>query len=41
MQVDVAKAFDIVHWDFGSQTMIKLGFRTKFVDVIYWTYSNV
>lgn len=38
MQVDVAKAFDMVHWDFISLIMSKMGFGPKLVHIIYWLY---
>ena len=36
----MAKAFDIVQCYYVSQTMSKLGFENKMVDVIYWIYSD-
>ncbi|MCO5570020.1 hypothetical protein L7F22_023734 [Adiantum nelumboides] len=40
LQVDIAKAFDSVRWDFISQIMSRLGFGPKWVNVIYWLYSD-
>ena len=40
LQVDIAKAFDIVKWDFIAQTMHKMGFGPKMVQAIYWLYKD-
>ena len=34
LQVDIAKAFDTVQWDFIAQTMTWMGFRSKVVNAI-------
>ena len=35
MQVDMAKTFDCVHWDYISQTMMKMNFGPKWINLIY------
>ena len=40
LQVDIAKAFDNVQWDFISQIMTKLGFGPKMANVVYWLYFD-
>ncbi|MCO5583912.1 hypothetical protein L7F22_037829 [Adiantum nelumboides] len=40
LQVDIAKAFDSVHWDFISQIMSRLNFGPKWLNAIYWLYSD-
>lgn len=40
MQVDIAKAFDCIQWDFVSATMLKLGFGEKLCNVIYCLNSD-
>ena len=40
LQVDIAKAFDTVQWDFISQIMFKLGFGPKMANAVFWLYSG-
>ncbi|MCO5577736.1 hypothetical protein L7F22_031568 [Adiantum nelumboides] len=40
LQVGIAKAFDSVRWDFISQIMSRLGFGPKWINLIYWMYSE-
>ena len=40
LQVDIAKAFDTVQWDFIAQTMTWMGFGSKVVNAIYWLHID-
>ncbi|KAI5083821.1 hypothetical protein GOP47_0003564 [Adiantum capillus-veneris] len=40
LQVDIAKAFDTIQWDFISQVMSKLGFGPKMRNIVYLFYLN-
>ena len=40
LQVDIAKAFDTVQWDFIAQTMTRMGFGSKVVNAIQWLYID-
>ncbi|MCO5581578.1 hypothetical protein L7F22_035466 [Adiantum nelumboides] len=40
LQVDIAKAFDSVRWNFISQIMSRLGFGPRWINVIYRLYSE-
>ena len=40
LQVDIAKAFGTLQWDFIAQTMNKIEFGPKLVQAIYWLYKE-
>lgn len=40
MEIDVAKAFDSVQWDYIAAIMKALGFESKLQNIIYWLYQD-
>lgn len=40
-QVDVAKAFDTIQWDYISEVMFALGFGAKMKNANLWLHNDV
>ncbi|MCO5549409.1 hypothetical protein L7F22_002880 [Adiantum nelumboides] len=40
MQIDIAKAFDSVHWDYIALTMKCLGFGPRLSSMVHWLYAD-